>query len=563
MGEFLNSLCSQTLVCTEISSHHGTVRADDPVLKQIPVADIRVEKRLRQVDESKVLELMQSFEEVGVINPVSVDEDHVLIAGAHRLAAARNLDWETIEAKVFDEDELTKLLIQVSENLFINNLCYIGTSEHIHERERILTSLGQRKKRGSNQYAEVDDLLTTDDLAERIGVSNKTYRLRRQVAELHPEVRNALRGTDYARKNLNDLLNLTRQSQAVQKRVGELATEDPRQALRFHIDTANIEVTTDRDKSALVGELKEKWGVPFSVMRFDRENHELSRITRQVTKHSECRVIKGDVTGREMPNYSGFVDHSLFLLEYFVRKPKSKVLDNFCGKGTNLIAGLWLGMEMHGFDLNPRLIDRIQDVVDDHMPDGELHLYNDSGVDMQPLKDETGTFDCVISDPPYLNCPDVYTDDPEDLSNMKQPEWEDMMREAFRQYHRLLKKSTVKDKTFYPLMLRMTSDPTEEAWTEAMAEAIERNDKSKQKTPIERGTFHPVIMKMNASRRAERGMVSMDFILARIASEEGFTLWDRTFNTLAPAAVSVSTLRNYDFHYTHKNWETTMIWIKQ
>jgi hypothetical protein len=45
--------------------------------------------------------------------------------------------------------------------------------------------------------------------------------------------------------------------------------------------------------------------------------------------------------------------------------------------------------------------------------------------------------------------------------------------------------------------------------------------------------------------------------------EEGFTLWDRTFNTLAPAAVSVSTLRNYDFHYTHKNWETTLIWIKQ
>jgi len=70
-------------------------------------------------------------------------------------------------------------------------------------------------------------------------------------------------------------------------------------------------------------------------------------------------------------------------------------------------------------------------------------------------------------------------------------------------------------------------------------------------------------MKMNASRRAETGMVSMDFVLSRIAEEEGFTLWDRTFNTLAPAAVSVSSLRNYDFHYTHKNWETTLIWIKQ
>ena len=146
---------------------------------------------------------------------------------------------------------------------------------------------------------------------------------------------------------------------------------------------------------------------------------------------------------------------------------------------------------------------------------------------------------------------------------MKQPEWEEMMRRAFRNYARLIKRSSVKDKTFYPLMLRMTADPTEEAWTESMGEAVERYQKTRKKNPMDAGTFHPVIMKMNASRRAETGMVSMDFILARIAEEEGFTLWDRTFNTLAPSSVSVSTLRNYDFHYTHKNWETTLVWIKQ
>ena len=533
------------------------------MLKQVPVAAVSVEERMRQVDEVKVLELMQSYEEVGVINPISVDEELVLIAGAHRLEAAKNLGWETIEAKVFNEDDLTKKLIEISENLFRNELCYVGAAEHIQERERILQSLGKRRERGSNQYAEDEDRLTTDELAERIGVSNKTYRLRRQVGELPPEVRNALRGTEYARKSINDLLNLTRQPKEVQLRVGELVRDDPRQSLRFHIDTANIEVTTDRDKSQLVGELKEKWGVPFSVMRFDRENHQLSRICRQITKHTDCRVIKGDVTGRDIPNYSGFVDHSLFLLDYFVRKPGSRVLDNFMGKGTNIIAGLWMGMEMHGFDLNPVLVDRIWEVIDEHLPDAKFTLYNDDGIRMQPLEKEKGTFDAIITDPPYLNCPDLYTNEPEDLSQMKQPEWEEMMRRAFRNYARLIKRSSVKDKTFYPLMLRMTSDPTEEVWTEAMGEAVERHQKTRKKNPIEAGTFHPVIMKMNASRRAETGMVSMDFILARIAEEEGFTLWDRTFNTLAPASVSVSTLRNYDFHYTHKNWETTLVWIKQ
>ena len=102
----------------------------------------------------------------------------------------------------------------------------------------------------------------------------------------------------------------------------------------------------------------------------------------------------------------------------------------------------------------------------------------------------------------------------------------------------------------------MESDPSE---TE-----IENSIRSVQDAPnpIEED-FYPIIMKMNASRRAERGMVSMDFILADIAKSHGLTLWDRTFNMLAPTAVSVSTLRNYDFCYTQKNWETTLVWIKQ
>ena len=73
------------------------------------------------------------------------------------------------------------------------------------------------------------------------------YRLRRQVSEITPEARNLLRGTNYARKSLNDLIHLSKQKPDVQKRVGELAKQDPDQQLRFHIDTAKIELYTDRE----------------------------------------------------------------------------------------------------------------------------------------------------------------------------------------------------------------------------------------------------------------------------------------------------------------------------
>ena len=514
---------------------------------------------MRQLDEDKVLELMSSYRESGQINPISLDKELTLLAGHHRLEAARKLGWKTIDAKIFDADDLHKRLIEISENLIRNDLCYIGTAEHIVERENILTALGKRTKRGENRYTKTHDTESTEDLAKKMGTSSKMYRLQRQVGELRPEVRNSLRGTDYGKRSLNDLLHLAKQDDEVQKKVGQLAKKNPEQTLRFHIDTAKIAIHTDRDKSQLVAELKEKWGVPMSIMRFDREDHQLARICRQISKHNKTRIIKGDVVGRQVPNYTGFVDHSLFLLEYFVRTPHAKLLDNFMGKSTNIIAGLWKNYEVHGFDLNPINIDRAYEVCDKHFSEGSYCFYNEDGIRMRPFDNQSEVFDAVITDPPYLNCPDLYTEEKEDLSNMTQEEWEEKMSQAFSNYARLIKTSSVKDKVFHPIMMRMESDPSETELENSMRYIMHQKEHD---NPIE-NDFYPIIMKMNASRRAEKGMVSMDFILSNIAKSHGLTLWDRTFNMLAPTAVSVSTLRNYDFCYTQKNWETTLVWIKQ
>ena len=86
---------------------------------------------MRQLDEDKVLELMSSYRESGQINPIRLDKELTLLAGHHRLEAARKLGWKTIDAKIFDTDDLHKRLIEISENLIRNDLCYIGTAEHI------------------------------------------------------------------------------------------------------------------------------------------------------------------------------------------------------------------------------------------------------------------------------------------------------------------------------------------------------------------------------------------------------------------------------------------------
>ena len=128
------------------------------MLQQIPVGEVKVGERLRRLDDGKVVELMNSYELMGVINPISVDQEFQLLAGAHRLEAARRLGWETIESKVFDDEDLQRELIEIDENLIRNELCYIATAEHILNRERILESLGKRRERGSNRYTEDPNL---------------------------------------------------------------------------------------------------------------------------------------------------------------------------------------------------------------------------------------------------------------------------------------------------------------------------------------------------------------------------------------------------------------------
>ena len=68
---------------------------------------------------------------------------------------------------------------------------------------------------------------------------------------------------------------------------------------------------------------------------------------------------------------------------------------------------------------------------------------------------------------------------------------------------------------------------------------------------------------MNVSRRGKKGMYSMDYELMKIAERNGFTLWDRTYNILNPSLVAFTIPRTVDNFYTVKNYETTLIWIKQ
>ena len=88
---------------------------------KIDIERIKVDEasRIRQ-DIGDLTSLEESIQQVGLINPVLIDENDNLVAGFRRLSACRNLGWQEIEANVveLEGDELKILEAEVAENLY-------------------------------------------------------------------------------------------------------------------------------------------------------------------------------------------------------------------------------------------------------------------------------------------------------------------------------------------------------------------------------------------------------------------------------------------------------------
>lgn len=83
---------------------------------QIPLKNIKVKRRIREEPED-IEALMNSMKRYGLLNPITVNSDNVLIAGRRRLEAARRLGWHMISANVIEAtDKISELEMEIEEN---------------------------------------------------------------------------------------------------------------------------------------------------------------------------------------------------------------------------------------------------------------------------------------------------------------------------------------------------------------------------------------------------------------------------------------------------------------
>ncbi|WP_346915104.1 ParB N-terminal domain-containing protein [uncultured Roseibium sp.] len=214
--------------------------------RSIKIDDISVpEGRLRDVDPEWAATLAGMFEEVGHKAPIDVERTEAgfkLVAGGHRLAAAKLLKWKEIKARVLepktDQPAAEMRLHEILENLARKDFNALERCEALFELKRVYEALHPETKNGGkrgNQHTggekrQIAIFAFCQNATDTTGLSRRSVELAVQIFEgLSKETRERLKGTALAQKQ-SDLKALSVLNAADQKKVLGLLFAEPPQA---------------------------------------------------------------------------------------------------------------------------------------------------------------------------------------------------------------------------------------------------------------------------------------------------------------------------------------------
>jgi ParB family chromosome partitioning protein len=119
----------------------------------VPISEIKVNAGRREADPEGVQELVDSISKVGLLNPITIDREHTLIAGLYRLEAAKLLGWTEIECNVSSLEGLLAELAEVDENVVRKGLSAVEYSDLLLHRKEIYEALHPETRAGIAQAA--------------------------------------------------------------------------------------------------------------------------------------------------------------------------------------------------------------------------------------------------------------------------------------------------------------------------------------------------------------------------------------------------------------------------
>ncbi len=199
---------------------------------KIAIADIVIpKKRKRELGDFSAL--AKSMELLGQLNPIVITSDNRLVAGLHRINAAKSLGWTTIECSRITFAELDAELAEIDENLIRNELTVLERAEHLKRRKEIYEAKNPETKKGAkggwhnNKTANLESEIISfsRDAAQATKTTKRTVEQDVKIAtDIPEEVKEKLKDTPVADRKV-DLLKISRMDKEEQEKVAEKIAE--------------------------------------------------------------------------------------------------------------------------------------------------------------------------------------------------------------------------------------------------------------------------------------------------------------------------------------------------
>jgi len=194
----------------------------------IKIQDIKVNNRIRGLDNDRVTEIASSIKEIGLLNPITISEDNVLIAGLHRLRAVTMLGHNEIEANVVSLSSLDQELAEIDENLMRYDLKILDRGHHLKRRKEIYEKkypetkarnveghISNYKTSAADSATEVKTFVA--DTSQKTNISPRVIREEIQLASsFTPEIEEQIEEADITK---TEMLVLARQPEDKHKEI--------------------------------------------------------------------------------------------------------------------------------------------------------------------------------------------------------------------------------------------------------------------------------------------------------------------------------------------------------
>jgi ParB-like chromosome segregation protein Spo0J len=197
----------------------------------IPIANVKIGQRLRALDQEAMKVLAASMAVIGLKVPITVRrtaEGYELIAGWHRLEAARQLGWLEISAVIVVGSDADARKWEIAENLHRAELTPLERANHVAEWIRLTEAEVSAQVAPKPQGGRPES--GTRAAARELGIERTEAQRSIKIASITPQAKEAAReaGID---NNQSKLLAVA--AQAPEQQVGkviELAKRRTRRA---------------------------------------------------------------------------------------------------------------------------------------------------------------------------------------------------------------------------------------------------------------------------------------------------------------------------------------------